>query len=85
MNSGLQTEAMQILDGEWKNVSPDDPPPAVPTGRPGRVDHVLVRPFTGWTVVESKVVDAPIASDHRPVLVVLQWTGQAGGVTATRH
>jgi endonuclease/exonuclease/phosphatase family metal-dependent hydrolase len=84
MNSGLQTEAMQILDGEWKNVSPEDPPPAIPTGRPGRVDHVLVRPFTGWTVVESKVVDAPIASDHRPVLVVLQWTGPAGAANS-RH
>jgi len=35
-------------------------------------------------VVESKVVDAPIASDHRPVLVVLQWTG-AARVANSRH
>ena len=84
MNSGLQAEAMQILDGDWKNVSPDDPPPLIPTGRPGRVDHVLVRPFNGWKVIESRVVDAPIASDHRPVLVVLQWMGNTGVLT-TRH
>jgi len=45
---------------------------------------VLVRPFTGWKVVDSSVVDAPIASDHRPVLVVLEWTGHAS-VVAARH
>jgi endonuclease/exonuclease/phosphatase family metal-dependent hydrolase len=45
---------------------------------------VLVRPFTGWKVIEATVVDAPIASDHRPVLVVLQWTGNTG-VLVTRH
>jgi endonuclease/exonuclease/phosphatase family metal-dependent hydrolase len=84
LNSGLQTEAMQVLGGVWTRVSPDEPPPLAPTGRPGRVDHVLVRPFTGWKVVDSSVVDAPIASDHRPVLVVLEWTGNAS-VVATRH
>ena len=84
LNSGLRTEVMQILDNDWANVAPDDPAPLLPSGRPGRVDHVLVRPFNGWKVVESTVVDAPIASDHRPVLVVLQWTG-SNGVLTTRH
>jgi endonuclease/exonuclease/phosphatase (EEP) superfamily protein YafD len=84
LNIGLQAEAMQVLDGVWSRVSPDDPPPLVPTGRPGRVDHILVRPSNGWKVLDSAVVDAPIASDHRPVLVVLQWTGNAS-VVATRH
>ena len=84
LNSGLQAEAMQVLDGVWTRVSPDDPPPLVPTGRPGRVDHVLVRPLTGWKVLDTSVVDAPLASDHRPVLVELEWTGNAG-VMVTRH
>jgi endonuclease/exonuclease/phosphatase family metal-dependent hydrolase len=84
LNSGLQTAAMQLLDGVWTRVSPDDPPPLVPTGRPGRVDHVLARPLNGWRVVDASVVDAPIASDHRPVLVVLQWIGNTG-VLATRQ
>src|SRR5204863_80558 len=84
LNSGLRTEVMQAFDLAWANVAPDDPPPTNPTGRPGRVDHVLVRPFAGWKVVESTVVDAPIASDHRPVLVVLQWVGDNIG-PASRH
>jgi endonuclease/exonuclease/phosphatase family metal-dependent hydrolase len=84
LNSGLRTEVMQIFDSDWANVAPEDPPPLVPTGRPGRVDHVLVRPFNHWKVLESTVVDAPIASDHRPVLVVLQWNGENAKLT-TRH
>jgi endonuclease/exonuclease/phosphatase family metal-dependent hydrolase len=39
------------------------------------VDYVLVRPADLWRVIESSVVDAPVASDHRPVLAVLEWTG----------
>jgi len=84
LNSGLRTEVMQIFDGSWANVAPEDPPPLIPTGRPGRVDHVLVRPLDRWKVLESTVVDAPIASDHRPVLVVLGWTDVKNAVT-TRH
>jgi endonuclease/exonuclease/phosphatase family metal-dependent hydrolase len=38
-----------------------------------RVDHVLVRPAESWRVLESRVFDEPVASDHRPVLVVLEW------------
>jgi endonuclease/exonuclease/phosphatase family metal-dependent hydrolase len=75
LNSQLQTPVMQTLETNWSNVSPEDLPPPIPTGRPGRVDHVLVRPLNGWRVVEATVVDEPIASDHRPVLVVLEWTG----------
>jgi len=74
LNSQLQTPVIQTLETNWSNVSPEDLPPLVPTGRPGRVDHVLVRPMNGWNVIEATVVDAPIASDHRPVLVVLEWT-----------
>jgi len=84
LNSGLRTEVLQIFDSNWVNVAPEDPPPLVPTARPGRVDHVLVRPFDHWKVIESTVVDAPIASDHRPVLVVLQWNGENTRLT-TRH
>jgi endonuclease/exonuclease/phosphatase family metal-dependent hydrolase len=76
MNSGAETEVMQILDAQWTNVSPPDPPAVSLNGRPQfRVDYVLVRPSRRWRVVESTVVDAPVASDHRPVLIVLEWDG----------
>jgi endonuclease/exonuclease/phosphatase family metal-dependent hydrolase len=83
MNSGADTEVMQILGSQWTNVSPSDPPRTV-NGRPQfRVDYILVRPADRWRVLESTVVDAPVASDHRPVLAVLEWVGDGQVDTAT--
>lgn len=77
MNSRIDTETMQVLGMHWTNTSPADLSPTDPAARPtGRVDYVLVRPAGAWRVIESKVVDAPVASDHRPVLVVLEWIGK---------
>jgi endonuclease/exonuclease/phosphatase family metal-dependent hydrolase len=73
LNSRPDTEVMQILGLHWTNASPVDPP-RDPTARPyGRVDYVLVRPTGSWRAIESTVVDAPVASDHRPLLSVLEW------------
>jgi endonuclease/exonuclease/phosphatase (EEP) superfamily protein YafD len=36
-------------------------------------DHVLVRSSDSWKVKEAKILDEPVASDHDPALVVLQW------------
>ena len=59
-----------------------DPLPTVPAGRPtAQVDHVLVAPPGRWRLVEARVLDAPDASDHRPVLAVLEYVDpdRAGG------
>jgi len=37
-----------------------------------QIDYVLFRPAKRWTVVEAKVVDEAVASDHRPLLAVLK-------------
>jgi endonuclease/exonuclease/phosphatase family metal-dependent hydrolase len=44
-------------------------------GRGGRSDWVLIRPDTRWRVIEATVIDETTASDHRPVLAVLEWLG----------
>jgi endonuclease/exonuclease/phosphatase family metal-dependent hydrolase len=83
MNSGADTEVMQILGSQWTNVSPSEPLRTV-NGRPQfRVDYILVRPADRWRVIESTVVDAPVASDHRPVLAVLEWVGDGQADVAT--
>ena len=70
LNSRADSEVLQILDAQWTNASAV----AAPTDQTQRpqsgVDYVLVRPGERWHIVESRVVDAPIASDHRPVLLV---------------
>lgn len=45
----------------------------IPAEAPKRqLDYVLFRPAKRWTVVEAKVMDEPVASDHRPLLAVLK-------------
>lgn len=44
-----------------------------PSAKPSRwLDYVMVRPAAQWQVVESRVLEEPVASDHRPVLAVLR-------------
>jgi endonuclease/exonuclease/phosphatase family metal-dependent hydrolase len=44
-----------------------------PSHRPDReIDFVAWRPGDRFAAVESRVVDEPVASDHRPVLLVLE-------------
>lgn len=42
--------------------------------RPDReIDFIVYRPAHRFTVVESRVIDEPVASDHRPVLLVVEF------------
>jgi endonuclease/exonuclease/phosphatase family metal-dependent hydrolase len=74
MNSRVDTEAMQILVEQWTDVFLDREP-ADPGRLQRRVDHVLARPAGRWRTVDSQVIDDMVASDHRPVLVVLELIG----------
>lgn len=37
-----------------------------------QIDYVLVRPRERWNIIDVKVVDEPMASDHLPVLTTLE-------------
>ena len=37
-----------------------------------QIDYVLCRPGKRFRVVESKVIDEAVASDHRPVFAVVE-------------
>ena len=64
---------MQILKSKWTDVSLADRPTLSVSGRLSyRVDYVFVQSPSPWRVIESRVIDAPVASDHRPVLTVLE-------------
>ncbi len=44
-----------------------------PSGEPMKwIDYVLVRPAERWEVVETRVIEERVASDHRPLLAVLR-------------
>jgi endonuclease/exonuclease/phosphatase family metal-dependent hydrolase len=77
LNSRPDTEVMEIFEAQWAMAPAVDPSPTTPSGRRrSRVDHILFRPAESWRVLESRIIDEPLASDHRPVLVVLEWMGK---------
>jgi endonuclease/exonuclease/phosphatase family metal-dependent hydrolase len=50
------------------------PLPTIPVGQPARqIDYLLFRPASRWKVIETKVLDEAVASDHRAILAVLEW------------
>ena len=50
--------------------------PTYPSAAPvRRIDYVLARPPAAWRVVSVEVTPEEVASDHRPLLVVLEWSG----------
>jgi endonuclease/exonuclease/phosphatase family metal-dependent hydrolase len=76
MNARRDTDVMLALEAEWTNASIVDPGSADPNVRPrSRGDHVLVGPAARWRIVEWNVIDETLASDHRPILVVLELLG----------
>ena len=71
-NCEPESEPMAEIARKWTMVS-DDNTPTCPADKPHlRIDHVLVKPDGKWRVVEAKVTDEPVASDHRPVVVKLR-------------
>lgn len=66
--------AIQVLQARWTDATAGQPDPTWPAGQPRvKIDYVFFRPEDSWRVVEQQVVNEPVASDHRPLLVVLEW------------
>ena len=75
LNSRPEAAVMRLLEAEWTNATPADSPLSVAPERSLRFrrDYILVRPTHCWRVIESRIIDDRVASDHQPVLVVLEW------------
>jgi endonuclease/exonuclease/phosphatase family metal-dependent hydrolase len=67
------TPAIRRLTRFWGDATALNPGPTCPADQPtARIDHVFFRPRNRWRVTEAQVIDERIASDHRPLLVVLE-------------
>jgi endonuclease/exonuclease/phosphatase family metal-dependent hydrolase len=73
-NCEVGSAPLEVIGREWKLVSGGDPAAPTCCGDNLRVniDHVFVKPSSRWRVIEHRVIDEPVASDHRPVLVKLE-------------
>lgn len=67
------TAALVSLGGNWLDTTMADPRPTFPSDKPDiRIDYVFARPVNRWRLISASVIEEPIASDHRPVLAVLE-------------
>ncbi len=72
LNATPETETMRILYKAW-TPSFSENTPTYPAVNPKiKIDYILYRPANRWRVIETKVIEEDIASDHRPVLSVLE-------------
>ncbi|MBC7964895.1 MAG: endonuclease/exonuclease/phosphatase family protein [Fuerstia sp.] len=72
LNDTLSSPTLNLLLEQWFRTS-EEVQPTVPVTIPDRqIDFVLFRPAQRWKVVESRVLEEAIASDHRPILAVLE-------------
>ncbi len=80
-NASPESNVMERVGKFWTIVPTG---PTYPAAEPkSRIDYVCLRPLDGWRVIEAKVLGEPVASDHRPVLVVLEKVEASKPAAAT--
>ena len=76
MNAVPDSEPILELLKHWTNAADSSLEPTAPAGQPSsRIDYIFYRPEASFRLLETEVLDEPVASDHRPVLAVFEWDG----------
>ena len=76
LNANPDSKPLEILKAKWTAVIGKELL-TFPSEKPkNQIDYVIFRPTDRYRVVETKVLDEPVASDHRPLLVVLEPVGK---------
>jgi endonuclease/exonuclease/phosphatase family metal-dependent hydrolase len=69
-NSTPDSDVIDLLARHWQVADKGDPSLTFPSDNPNReIDFVLFRPAERFTMIRSRVIAEPMASDHRPVLL----------------
>lgn len=72
LNALPEGATLRRFDATWTRTN-DEPLPTHPADGPKKqIDYILTRPAGRWRVVEVRVIDEPVASDHRPIFAVLE-------------
>ena len=72
LNDVSGSATLNLLDRKWKRTH-EGVLPTIPVENPTRqIDFIAVRPAESWTLIETKVLDEAVASDHRPILAVIE-------------
>jgi endonuclease/exonuclease/phosphatase family metal-dependent hydrolase len=72
-NSTPGSPVMEVLGEEWMVPDKGPSPFTFPADAPAReIDFILLRPEGAFRVLEHRVIDETVASDHRPVFMVVE-------------
>jgi endonuclease/exonuclease/phosphatase family metal-dependent hydrolase len=72
LNATPESAVMTEFGKSWQR-SNAEILPTIPVDEPRRqIDYVMLRPASRWKVIETKVIDEPVASDHRPILAIIE-------------
>lgn len=75
LNATPESEPLAILSRQWTSATAGQERLTFPAATPERqLDYVLYRPESKLRVVRTQVLDEPVASDHRPLLVEFELT-----------
>lgn len=78
LNASPDSPTMRAFGKTWINSTSQGGLFTYPAKTPSRqIDYILHRPSKCWRVLETKVLKEAIASDHRPILAVLQFLPEA--------
>jgi endonuclease/exonuclease/phosphatase family metal-dependent hydrolase len=73
LNAEPPSPPLKTAKEKWTVAEPAGQPLTYPADKPvKRIDYGLYLPAAAFQVVELRVIDEPVASDHRPVLIVLE-------------
>ncbi len=76
LNAVPGSDPIKLLSRQWCYAAEGDPQPTFPSVRPRRkIDYIMYKPKDRWKVVEVRVIDEKVASDHCPVFTVLELLG----------
>lgn len=72
LNAVPESKVMETFAKNWGR-STAKPLATFPAAKPNRqIDYIQFRPAAEWEVVETRVLDEPVASDHRGMMAVLR-------------
>ncbi|NLF07643.1 MAG: endonuclease [Pirellulaceae bacterium] len=86
LNAVPDSPTIAALSQHWTRSSSQDGAPTWPADKPVmKLDYVLFRPESACRVISSEVLNEVAASDHRPLLVVLEIASQSSDTIHRRY
>jgi endonuclease/exonuclease/phosphatase family metal-dependent hydrolase len=75
LNARPGSEPLERLGAAgWSQGDPTHPLPSIGAPPDRQIDYVLAKPAQGWRIHRTYIADEPVASDHRPIIMILERT-----------